>query len=603
MNKNDEPRNAFLTDVDLNVRTVERGPTKPTKELTVDPKDSKNTVKLPNIRQMPKPFKKKPKKQTREEEPVFFELEHYVNTLGNPAKEEPVYTKPKTQDKIYSKFEANVVNFQSNNVTNFLRQHKKIIEETIFDKYAKQTDPELEEFIKQIERTNSFQTLLASRENELLRIKKVYNAKMLESKNLSSKIESLENKISKLEIKKMTIRPLQEGTADKKEVAYSASIPFLELVTHDKEVLDNVKNNCKDDILIILKNNQQLKSAVGKTSDTLSHLKTLLQRESDLLSASTMKLLDIKRGKNRKRPNDFINENIKNQFSNYEDQVKLNQIIVNEEKIQKSLEVKEHEEREKKRALRQASAEKQRRQEMAELAKINNYLLDAREKISRLMHVVEVSDKMEIYAKINELKSSKEILLDLHKNYLNEISGLTKEVAELKRQCELVLISDVTNPRKLDSSTEAPIEQQATDDSHCIINSKFEQIEIAKKEKNQSLYNHLLECQKYQNVFLNCASTISRIFFQLIPSAYKDLNITPINILDYFTQIGLQFEMLVNQIQADEEDSGDENDGIKLLSETELESHQRPPTWLRLNKHQETQDFAKDNKTLVSNNL
>jgi len=603
MNKNEEPKNAFLTDVDLNVRSLERAPVKPSNPSAVEPKESKNAVKLPNIRQMPKPFKKKPKKPAREEEPVFFELEHYVNTLGNPVKDEPFYSKPKTQDKIYSKFEANVANFQSNNVTNFLRQHKKIIEETIFDKYAKQTDPELEEFIKQIERTNSFQSLLASKENELLRIKKVYNAKMLESKNLSTKIESLENKISKLEIKKLAIKPLQEAITDKKEVADSTSMPFLELVTHDKEVLDNVKNNCKDDILIILKNNQQLKLASSKTSDTLSHLKAMLQRESDLLSASTMRLLDIKKGKNKKKPNDLINENIKNQFSNYEDQIKLNQILANEEKIQKSLEVKEQEEREKEKARHQALVEKQRREEMAELAQINNELQDAREKIARLMKVVEVTDKMEIYAKINELKSSKEILLDLRKNYLNEITVLNEEVAELKRQCELVLISDVTNPRKLEDTTESPRDQQDTEDNHRIINSKFEQIEIAKKEKNQSLYSHMLECQKYENVFLNCASTISRILYQLNPSAYKNINITPINILDYFTQIGLQFEKLVNQIQADEEDSGDENNCIQLLSETELESYQRPPTWLRLNKHQDTQEFAKDNKTLISNNI
>jgi hypothetical protein len=603
MNKNEEPKNAFLTDIDLNIRPVDRAPPKPTNPPPVELKDSKNNIKLPSIRQASKPFKKKPKKPLREEEPVFFELEHYVNTLGNNAREEPVAVKPKTHDKIYSKFEANVANFQSNNVTNFLRQHKKIIEETIYDKYAKQTDPELEEFIKQIERTNSFQSLLATRENELLRMKKVYNAKMLENKNLTSKIESLANKIAKLEIKKMAINPLQDANANTKEVADSASMPFLELVNHDKEVLDNVKNNCKDDILTILKNNQQLKAASSKTNDTLNHLRAMLQRENDLLSASTMRLLDIKKGKSKRRPNEVINENIKNQFSNYEDQIKLHQILANEEKIQKSLEVKEHEEREKERARHQALVEKQRREELAELAQINNELQDAHEKIALLMRVVEVNDQSELYFKVTELKSSKKILLNLRNNYMNEIRDLNEEVAELKRQCELVLISDITNPRKPEVTNEVPLETSQVTDNHRVINSKFEQIEIIRKEKNQSLYNHMLECQKYENVFLNCASTISRILFQLNASAYKNINITPINILDYFTQIGLQFEKLVNQIQADEEDSGDEGNGIQMLSETELESYQRPPTWLRLNKHQDTIEFGKDNKPLISNNI
>ena len=613
MRRNESKKTAFLTDIDFNVQNRDKS-----HKISANKGFSKthsvgktnDEFKFPALSSLPKSTIDKSsqnhQKQAKNNEEA---LETYVNTLVAEIKRDSLHTKLKNQHKNDISKEITLLN--SNFASNFLRQQKGHIEEEIATIYARKTDPELESYLRFVESSPSFQDILREREAELVRVKSEYNTYCCELEKLKERADRAEEKIHRIQMKNQELLPQSKTQREEFGDANSNLSPeVLESITQEGECLENMKKGCKNDILLLRKKNVGLKEVVLKAKDALAHSQNVLQREEEMHSTVTLKLLEIKRGKNTRNKKDFISESIKNDFTYYKDQIKLDQILLNEEKIQLNVKMQEERTKQQRKQRHLDQLEQMKETQRNKVEDLTEELASYNKQLEKLMKITDVSDQMSIPSKINELMGSKETLTDVKSSYNEEIKNLRDEIEKLKELYELDLIEKTADKNSLkiknqDAGDVESLNLNAATNANENVESLSNETEAQLKEKSHQIVAEGMAYKKDHAVFLNYCSTISRILYQLNPDYYKSINITPDNIIELFDKISGNLGKLATQVPSPKDmQKNEEFYRLNSFSMTGLAQARKPPTWLKLKNQQDLSDHIKetDNSITTLNN-
>lgn len=600
MNKNLNKKNAFLTDVEFQ---FEKHSKSQVPKLHVSRAEEKNhdAQKLPLI--ISAHIRKNEELNTtlKQDSRKMNEIDSYIDNLPIGLKKDQIEQKSRTRDFRKEKHESETFNKKYAN--NFLTQQRQKIEQDITAVYTKKSDNELENFIKNVERSTSFQQVLETKEEELIRIKKIFNAKKTEVEYLDKKILCLDTNIQKLKPKEDT--SLLNNHENKNLIEIDEN--SLDLINNQTEILENMKKACKDDIIVLLKKNLNLKEFASRCKEYQMQARMTLKRQEEHLNQTAVRFLDMKKNKNIAPVNETINSTLHKEFAVFEETIKYEQIIKNEEKIQKTIEMKEREIIRQERLVQLQQIEELKTSELKLIERETKELNYYKSQIYILVDRLEVTFNNAVFSKFNELKTSINSLNEMRINFESEISLLEFESKKLKETFESIYISETTqnaDQKKLISHDEQVLLMQTTGlsskknpnvelEPHFFENN-FALLDELRRNKNQELCDVINEYQKFYKIFLDCASTISRILYQLNPLVYKSTHINTNNIMNLFTQIGLHLEKMALQF-SNNEDSSILNEDISGREGLERKLPSQPPDWIRLKKCEDEGDNDKNN--------
>ena len=572
--KNANIKNAFLTDVEFNFDRNSKSQ-QPRINLSKIEEKVKEFNKLPQIANTNAKKTDEANKICKIELKGFTDIDAYIDGLAVGIRQNVIKAKTQTRDKRNYLNEAETYN--RNFASNFLGQQRKKIEQDIASVYVKKSDNELEHFIKSIERSNSFQNVLQAKEDELIKLKKTFNARNFELDSINKKVESLESNIQRIGGRDHISSKLP---APEKELL-EADEKSLEKINNQTEILENMKSVCKDDIIVLLKKNLALKEATSKNTDLLNHAKQTLKRQEQQLGLTTNTFHDLLKGKHTISNNETVNTAIHREFSVFEDTVRFEQIVKNEDRIQRAIELKEREIRKVKEQSQMRQIEELKSTELKLIEEETQELNQYQSQLSLLMDKMEISLRNAVLSKFNELKVSNQSLNEMRLNYQHEINVYEIETATLRNAFESIYVQD----KQFDCTTDMVTVGNDEPENEQCLESNFVKLDEVRRAKNQELYNSIADYQRLYQVFLDCASTLSRILYQLNPLVYKATNINTHNIMDLFTQVGLHLEKLLFQCEEDDDSNlGDESGKTKEQMYSDPKLSDQPPKWIRLRK-------------------
>lgn len=581
-------KNAFLTDIDFNPKN--RG-SKPAKHVSLAPKHKKeaNAHKLPALG-----AKKKHAVDVHVDKAT--DLEEYVEHFKADVKR--FNSVNKKSDSTLRK--DDIENFNSTFAYRFLENQKRRIEDEIQQIYSTKQPKELEDYIKRFETKTTFKEILALKKEELVGCKKTYNAYDYKLKRVREKIEKMDALLEKYETEEAAP---SDATKRLNEERHGEIKERIEEVMCDKEVLDNIRNTYKTDILLLKKKNENLKEELRKLKKRFETKNNEIRREEVIQNEMYKKVLEHKAHKQTLYTKELLNQRIKEEYTFYEDHIKFDQILAHEAKIQAAKEANEAEEKVKESEKRKEEQLLQLEQKKLRILNLQAELHDFENKLESLQRKIHVTEESQILTKIYEHRSSKEALLELKAGYAEDIGKLKDEINNLRRVLEASLLNEaelVGQPRE---EGRPASEHELMAESSVVENRLFENkllhMDELIKDKNQELFGKTLEFKQLNQIILDSSSTISRILYQLNPSLSKKVQISQANIVDLLTFVGLQLEKILSfmYIEGNLNNRNLEADGSFTL-EREGDAINKPPTWLRINTASVPVEAKGENKTV-----
>jgi len=382
----------------------------------------------------------------------------------------------------------------------------------------------------------------------------------------------------------------------------------IEEVLCDKEVLDNVKNNYKTDILTLKKRSETLKEELRKLKKKFETKNNEIRREEVIQNDMYKKILDFKNTKQVQYSKELINQKIKEEYTFYEDHIKFDQILANEAKIQMAKEQNEQEEKQREVERQKEERLMQLEQKKLKILGLQTELLDFENKLEIIQKKIHVTEEGSILTKIYEHRSSKEALIELKKSYYEDIEKLKDEINQLRHILEMSLLNEAEmigqNKDNQKRSEDAqrnqdqyePMGESAIQENR-VFENKLLHMDQLIKDKNQELFGKTLEFKQLNQIVLDSSSTISRIIYQLNPTISKKVQISHNNIVDLLTFVGLQLEKILSfmYIEGNLNNRNLDPDSSFIL-DRENNSINQPPTWLRINATKTSADSKSDPK-------
>lgn len=574
-------KNAFLTDIDFNAKN--RTAPKPLKHTSLAPKYKKDVgpYKLPQIVQK--------KKQTIDiQAHQANDLDEYVEHFKQDVKR--FNSVNKKSDTTLKKDEMD--NFNSTFAYKFLENQKRKIEDEIQQIYQTKQPKELEDYIKKFETKNTFKEILAIKKEELVNCKKTYNSHDYKLKKVKEKIKKMDAMLEKYNLNEKENTDQQNNFKEEKHEEIKEKI---EEVLCDKEVLDNVKNTYKNDILLLKKKSENLKEELRKFKKKFETKNNEIRREEVIQNDMYKKVLDHKHNKQVQYTKELINQKIKEEYTFYEDHIKFDQILANEAKIQQVKEQNEQEEKFKENEKRKEEQLLHLEQKKLKILNLQNELQDYETKLEILQKKIHVTEEPHILTKIYEHRSSKEALTELKKGYQEDIEKLKDEINGLRHILEASLLNEAemvgqskenntNNHHNQDEIEENETMGESNLQDNRVFENKLLNMDQLIKDKNQELFSKTLEFRQLNQIVLDSSSTISRIIYQLNPTLSKKVQISQTNIVDLLTFVGLQLEKILSfmYIEGNLNNRNLDQDNSFTL-EREGDAINKPPTWLRIN--------------------
>lgn len=573
-------KNAFLTDINFNAKN--RMNPKPLKHVSLAPKAKTESAgyKLPQVAV-------KKKTQVDFHSPQANDLDEYVEHFKQDVKR--FNSVNKKSDSTLKK--DDIENFNSTFAYKFLENQKKKIEDEIQQIYQTKQPKELEDYIKKFETKNTFKEILSIKKEELVNCKKTYNAYDYKLKKVREKIEKMDALLEKYDHGEKENTDMSKKVNEDKHEEIKEKI---EEVMCDKEVLDNIRNTYKTDILILKKKSENLKEELRKLKKKFETKNNEIRREEIIQNEMYKKVLDHKQNKQMQYTKELINQKIKEEYTFYEDHIKFDQILANEAKIQMAKEQNEQEEKHRENEKKKEEHLMQLEQKKLRILNLQNDLQDYENKLESLQKKIHVTEESQILTKIYEHRSSKEALNELKNGYMEDIDKLKDEINQLRHILEMSLLNQADMVgQKYDNHDKSnnglgKQDEETIGDSTVQENRLFENkllhMDQLIKDKNQELFSKTLEFRQLNQIVLDSSSTISRIIYQLNPSLSKKLQISQANIVDLLTFVGLQLEKILSfmYIEGNLNNRNLDQDNSFTL-EREGDAINKPPTWLRIN--------------------
>lgn len=574
-------KNAFLTDIDFNAKN--RSATKPIKHVSLAPQHKKDSVtyKLPQLN---------PKKKNMMEVSATQanDLDEYVEHFKQDVKR--FNSVNKKSDSMLRKDDFE--NFNSTFAYKFLENQKKKIEDEIHQIYQTKQPKELEDYIKRFETKTTFKEILSIKKVELVNCKKTYNSYDYKLKKVREKIEKMDALLEKYDHGEKENTDMTKKLNEEKHDEIKEKI---EEVTCDKEVLDNIRNTYKTDILVLKKKSETFKEELRKLKKKFEVKNNEIRREEVIQNDMYKKVIEHKQQREQQYNKELLNQKIKEEYTFYEDHIKFDQILANEAKLQMAKEQNEQEEKYRETEKRKEEHLMHLEQKKLRILNLQSDLLEYENKLESLQRRIHVTEESHILTKIHEHRSSKEALNDLKKGYVEDIEKLRDEINELRQIIEMSLLNEaeLVGQYKGDSNrsqknqgliVEEVTMGESTIHENRLFENKLLHMDQLIKDKNQELFSKTLEFRQLNQIILDSSSTISRIIYQLNPTLSKKIQISQTNIVDLLTFVGLQLEKILSfmYIEGNLNNRNLDQDNSFTL-ERDADTINKPPTWLRIN--------------------
>lgn len=582
-------KNAFLTEIDYNAKKAKKR-VNMTHSIGNNYK-GRNEKKLPYLSKKGKNGQEPPYPQINDLNDYVEHFKHDVRRFNSiNKKSDPMLKK------------TNFADFNSNFAFNFLENQKKRIEDEIQQIYTTKQPKELEDIIKTIETKHSFKEILQLKEQELIQSKKIFNQYDYKLKQIKGKIKKTDVLLEKYDTPE---KENDNNAIQLNEKKHENMKEKLDEVIYEKECLDNLRNTYKSNILILKKRSSNLKDDLKKLKNKFETKNNEIIREEAIQNDIYKRVLDHKKNKKVKYNDELINQKIKDEYNFYEDQIKFDQIMANEEKINQAKQQTIYEDKQKEKEREKEEMMNTLEEKKLQIMSLRDDLKKYEDKLESLQKHIHVKEESQIVAKIYEHRSSKEALNELKKGYSIDINKLKDEINFLRKTLELSLFNEAEN---LGNTKKTENEEEDMNRSglqeNILFENKLLKLDDLVKEKNTDLFNKTLAFRQLNQIILDSSSTVSRILYQLDPALSKKTQISHQNIIDLLTFAGLQLEKILNYMYIE----GNLNNRNLYFNnsfsiERENEARNQPPSWLRINTEVGSQNNKKESKGVIKTSV
>jgi hypothetical protein len=508
-----------------------------------------------------------------------------------------------------------LIKFNHNLAKEFLNIQKSKIESEIQNHYLKKTPFELQEYLNQMENKTSFKNILSQKKEELIEKKKIYNAFSFKLKTAEKNLENLNNLLNRYSSKTLVFEEEGEDKMDKTKNLNELE-EIIKNITHERDCLDNFRKSYKTDLIILKKKSEVQKDKLLKLIKSLQSKNKELNKQEDMNNNVLNEFTQHKHIKS-KSTKPFFTEEVHQNFSFFEEQIRVKKILSNEAKIQEAINLHNFQEKQREKEMMIEKENEKNFLKMENLKELRNELEEYEKKTSEIMEFLKVNEKMQILNKIQELKNGKESLKELKKCNQEDIDHINKDIKKIRKVLEKNFIQEANNfdlsKNKLKSfskevtySNEGQLSdskiqenpniaifanEQIKKNENSLIQEEVERkfnnelvlLEEDWKTKNQQLFNEKMELNQMNKIILDSSSTISRILFQLDPDMSSKIQISKDNIVELLSFVGLQLEKILSFlfIEGNVNLSCEELDYISDYDQN-LKHTNQPPPWLRI---------------------